>query len=67
MNASEVRQMTPNEIRERISEEMENLTTLRFQHATSQLTDTSRISKLKKDIARMHTILKERELSGVEK
>lgn len=39
---------------------------LRFQHATMQLTNTARIRVVKKSIARIKTILRERELKGAE-
>jgi len=67
MKANEIRQMTTAEIRDRINEEQENLSTLHFQLASSQLADTSQIAKVRKDLARMRTILNEREISGVEK
>jgi large subunit ribosomal protein L29 len=67
MKANEIRQMTTAEIRDRITEEQENLSTLHFQLASSQLADTSQIAKVRKDLARMRTILNEREISGVEK
>lgn len=67
MKAMEIRQMSTKEIHDRLSEDQENLSTLHFQLASSQLADTSQIIKLRRDIARMTTILKERELSGEEK
>ncbi|MBN1448448.1 MAG: 50S ribosomal protein L29 [Bacteroidetes bacterium] len=67
MKATEIRQMTTADIRDRVNEELENLSTLHFQLASSQLADTSQIDKVRRDIARMRTILKEREISGVEK
>ena len=67
MKAMELRQMTTKEIHERLVEDQENLSTLHFQLASSQLADTSQIQKLRRDIARMNTLLKERELSGEEK
>jgi large subunit ribosomal protein L29 len=67
MKAMELRQMSTKEIRDRMAEDLENLSTLHFQLATSQLADTSQINKLRRDLARMSTILKERELSGEEK
>lgn len=67
MKAMELRQMTTKEIEDRLVEDQEQLSTLHFQLASSQLADTSQIQKLRRDIARMNTILKERELSGEEK
>lgn len=59
MKATEIRQMTRKDIVERIGQEEENQLTLRFQHASSQLTDTSKIRKGRQDIARLRTILNE--------
>lgn len=67
MKANEIRQMTTQELRDRIAEENENLSALNFQLASAQLADTSKLVKVRRDIARMRTILKEREISGEEK
>ncbi len=67
MKATEIRQMTTEEIRERLAEDQENLTTLHFQLASAQLANTAQIPAVRKDLARMRTILKERETSGEEK
>ena len=64
MKIYEIRDMKSEEIEKRISEEEKNLVDLRFQHELKQLTNTAKITNLKKDIARMKTILKERELKG---
>ena len=44
----------------------EELMKLRFQQVTGQLTDSSRLNVLRRDIARMETILRETELAAVE-
>lgn len=67
MKATEIRQMSIQEIRERMTEDQENLTTLHFQLASAQLANTSQIKMLRRDLARMSTILREREISGEEK
>ncbi len=67
MKANEIRQMTTQEIRDRMAEDHENLSVLNFQLASAQLADTSQLVKVRRDIARMRTILKEREISGEEK
>lgn len=67
MKATEIRQMSTQEIRERLAEDQETLTTLNFQLASAQLANTAQLPLLRKDLARMQTILKERELSGEEK
>ncbi|MCZ7556635.1 MAG: 50S ribosomal protein L29 [Bacteroidia bacterium] len=67
MKASEVRNLTNAEIEERIAQELDQMVTLHFQHASSQLTDTSKINKARRDVARMKTVLNEREISGEKK
>ena len=61
MKASEVREMSIADIRERIEIEQNNLETMKINHAISPLEDTSKIAKARKDIARMMTILAEKE------
>lgn len=53
---------TNNEIKDALKKSKEELFNLRFQAATSQLTNSSRVGAVKKDIARMYTVLREREL-----
>ena len=61
MKAAEIREMSVADIRERIELEKSNLDTLKMNHAISPLEDTSKIAKARKDIARMMTILAEKE------
>ena len=61
MKTSEVREMSIADLRERIELEKANLDTMKINHAISPLEDTSKISKTRKDIARMMTILAEKE------
>jgi len=61
MKASEVREMSVADIRERIEIEKTNLENMKINHAISPLEDTSKIAKARKDIARMMTILAEKE------
>ena len=61
MIASEVREMSIADLRERIELEKANLDTMKMNHTISPLEDTSKISKTRKDIARMMTILAEKE------
>ena len=56
---SEVRNMKPGEIETKLMDAREELMKLRFQQVTGQLTDTSRLRVLKREVARMQTILKE--------
>ncbi len=55
------------ELLERLTQEEENLARMRFQVSTSQLTNTAQIRILRRDIARMQTVLSERKSSGEEK
>ncbi len=59
MKAEEIRKMSPEEIRSKLSDVREELMKLRFQQVTGQLTDTSRLRILRREIARMQTILRE--------
>ena len=61
MKASEVREMSIADLRERIEIEKANLNTMKINHAISPLEDTSKIAKARKDIACMMTILAEKE------
>ncbi|MBO6067727.1 MAG: 50S ribosomal protein L29 [Bacteroidales bacterium] len=61
MKAHEVREMAIKDLRERIEVEKQNLNSMRMNHVISPLEDTSKIKKAKTDIARMMTILAERE------
>ena len=61
MKASEVREMSIADLRERIEIEKANLDTMKVNHTISPLEDTSKISKARRDIARMMTIRAEKE------
>jgi large subunit ribosomal protein L29 len=67
LKAVEVRQMNETEIINRLMEEENNLMNLRFQLASSQLTNTSQIERVKREIARLKTVLTEKTKSGGEK
>jgi large subunit ribosomal protein L29 len=56
---SEMRNLKPGEIETKLTDAQEELMKLRFQQVTGQLTDTSRLRILKREIARMQTILRE--------
>jgi large subunit ribosomal protein L29 len=58
----EIRETSNEELKKRIKEEEKNLVDLRFQNALKNLTNTSKIRETKKDIARMKTELRQREL-----
>ena len=57
MKVEEIREMQAEQIRSKLSDAHEELLKLRFQQVTGQLTDTSRLRTLRRDIARMETIL----------
>jgi large subunit ribosomal protein L29 len=64
MKAKEIRDLTTDVIRTRLTDTQEELMKLRFQQVMGQLTDTSRLRHVRRDIARLETILSEREKSG---
>ena len=66
MKAEEIRKMSAEEIRTKLSDVREELMKLRFQQITGQLTDTTRLPALRRDIARMETILNEGLRAAVE-
>ena len=59
MKSSEIRALNSEEIKSRLSDAREELMKLRFQQVTGQLTDTSRLRIVRRDVARMETILRE--------
>lgn len=59
MKAKEIRNLSAEEIKTKISNNREELMKLRFQQVTGQLTDTSRLRMIRRDIARLETILAE--------
>ena len=64
MKASELRDLTVEELQTKLTELKEELFNLRFQLAVNQLENSSRIGAVKKDIARVSTILRQRELDS---
>ena len=65
MKIYEIREMNTEEIVKRINEEESNLVDLRFQHELKNLTNTAKLNSARKDIAKMKTVLKERELESI--
>ncbi len=61
MKANEIREMSVKDLRDRIETEKANLSQMRLNHAVSPIEDTSKIAKSRKDIARMLTILAQKE------
>ncbi len=64
MKASEIRELTAEELNEKLAELKAELFNLRFQLAINQLDNPMRISAVKKDIARVKTVIRENELSA---
>ncbi len=62
----EIRKMAAEEIRTKINDSREELMKLRFQQVSGQLTDTSLMRVLRRNIARMETILRETERAAME-
>lgn len=63
MQVYEIRQLSTVEIQQRLEDAREELFNLRFQWSSGQLRDNNRLTQVKRDIARMLTILRERELA----
>jgi large subunit ribosomal protein L29 len=63
---TEFRELVDEELETRLVETREELFNLRFQLATGQLDNYARISELKKDVARITTLLREREIAAAE-
>ena len=63
MNAKEIRELSVAELNEKLADLKDELYKLRFQHAINQLDNPMRLTTVKKDIARVQTILREAELS----
>ncbi len=62
MKVKEIRELSTEDIQAKIKENKEELFNLRFQQATGSLEKPSRIRELRHDVARMNTVLREREL-----
>jgi len=64
--ASELRELDDDSLVTRLGEAREELFNLRFQLVTGQLDNAARVGHVKKDIARIHTLLREREIEAAE-
>ena len=65
MKATELRNMTSEELNGKLRELKEELFNLRFSHATGNLSNPMQLHNIKKDIARVKTVIRERELKKV--
>lgn len=64
MKAREVREMTSEEIQQRIEENERALQSLRFHHAVAQLEDPMKLRRMRREVALLKTVLRQRELSA---
>ena len=64
MKATEIRELSADALKSKLEEARAELFNLRFQMATSQLDNTARVKQVKKDIARIQTEIRARELSA---
>ncbi len=65
MKPSEIREKSNDELKQELLDLKEELFRLRFQHATNQLENPLKLRTVKRDMARVRTILRERELKGI--
>lgn len=66
MKIAEIREMTTEELQLKITELKKDLFTQRFSLATNNLDNPMKISAIKKDIAKVMTVIREREIKGEE-
>ncbi len=64
MTATELRELPDDELRQKFAEGKEELFNLRFQNVTGQLDDPRRIKQVKREIARVLTVMREREIAA---
>ena len=64
MKAFEIRNLIDSDIETKLEEAYEELFNLRFQYAIGQIKDTNQVTRIKRDIARMKTIRRERQLAS---
>lgn len=64
MKAREFKEMSEAELRQKEKEITEQLFNLKFQHATGQLENTARLPRVRKDLARVKTVLREKVLAA---
>ncbi|WP_425037331.1 50S ribosomal protein L29 [Primorskyibacter sp. S187A] len=66
MNATDLRDKTPDQLREELTNLKKEAFNLRFQQATGQLENTARMRQVKRDVARVNTILNEKARAAAE-
>ena len=62
MKMFEIKELSDEELKKRVKDEEENLSHLRFRHATTQLESPAKLRTVRRDIARMKTLLRQREV-----
>lgn len=63
---SELRELHDDALAQRLAEAKEEMFNLRFQHATGQLDNSARLGQVRREIARLETLLREREITAAE-
>ena len=66
VKANELRTMSDGELLRRLDESKAELFNLRFQHATGQLDNHTRLGQVRREVARIHTLVREREIAVAE-
>jgi large subunit ribosomal protein L29 len=66
MRPSEIRNLTQAELGRHLDEAYQEMFNLRFQYATGQLKNTTRLGEVRREIARLRSIVRERELAAVQ-
>lgn len=64
MKAAEIRELSVEQIQAKLNDAREELMKLRFQQATGELQDTSRLRSVRRDVARLATVLTQRQAEG---
>lgn len=64
MHPKEIRNLSQAEIARRLDESYQELFNLRFQYSTGQLKNTARLAQVRREIAQLRTIMRERELAA---
>lgn len=65
MKATDIKELSENELKAKLADLTEELFNLRFQHAINQLENPMRLKAVKKDIARVKTVLKQKSAAVV--
>ncbi len=66
MKSRDIWEMTPEEIQGRLNDAYAELFNLRFQFSTGQMQNSARLGQMRREIARLHTILRAKQLQGMQ-